>query len=111
MILREFFKSNLPTIEEIDCWVVEQIEPFNDADVTEEYYCNELEVDFGGCYITPSSLSRVFFHTIRTGIKIKCVNYTDTQKSMINNVYKGMKRALSHGYPNPPCNVEVASGK
>ena len=104
MILKDFFKGSATSIEDIDYWVVDQIEPF--TDVVEERYCDELEVDFEGCYITPSALSRVFFHTIRTGIEIKCVNYTDTQKSMINNVYKGMKKALSRGY-----NVGVKGGK
>ncbi|MEE9238797.1 MAG: hypothetical protein V3U58_04465 [Thermodesulfobacteriota bacterium] len=103
MILKAFFKGHGPTIEEIDYWVVDQIEPYVDEGEGSPCGLIEMEIDFEGCTITPSSLYRIFFHTIRNAIKIKCVNCTDTQKAMIEHVYNSMKNAFRRGYPHPPC--------
>ena len=93
MILKDFFNGDYRSIEKIDYWVVPQIEPFIEDENGD--YVGELEVDFNGCNICPSRLARVFFHTIRNGVKMKCINYTEIQKAMINFVYKDVKNRLN----------------
>lgn len=93
MILKDLFNGKHVSIKDVDCWVVPQIEPFiEDEDGNS---IGELKIDFGGCCICASRLMRVFFHTIRNGIKIECINYTDTQKAMIDFVYRDMDRLLN----------------